>query len=202
MSAPIGLQRIAFLGNYVPRMCGIATFTHDLHRSISCSLPEADCYVGAVTDKADSYNYPDEVRFQIQEKDLRGYHRSADLLNFRNADVLCVQHEFGIYGGAAGNYLLALLREVRMPIVTTLHTILENPTKDQGKVMEELSRLREPFIVAGPNEREGYVPNVVYSCGSMLHGGTLVLPYAISDYATVIATIPLVQLLHLLLEKK
>jgi len=89
-----------------------------------------------------------------------------------------------------------------MPIVTTLHTILENPTKDQGKVMEELSRLREPFIVAGPNEREGYVPNVVYSCGSMLHGDTLVLPYAISDYATVIATIPLVQLLHLLLEKK
>ena len=70
MSASIGLQRIAFLGNYVPRMCGIATFTHDLHRSISCSLPEADCYVGAVTDKADSYNYPDEVRFQIQEKDL------------------------------------------------------------------------------------------------------------------------------------
>ena len=72
---------------------------------------------------------------------------------------------------------------------------LQDPTKVIG-------RLREPFIVAGPNEREGYVPNVVYSCGSMLHGDTLVLPYAISDYATVIATIPLVQLLHLLLEKK
>jgi len=135
-------------------MCGIATFTHDLHRSISCSLPEADCYVGAVTDKADSYNYPDEVRFQIQEKDLRGYHRSADLLNFRNADVLCVQHEFGIYGGAAGNYLLALLKEVRMPIVTTLHTILENPTKDQGEVMEELTRLSDRLVVMGRKGRD------------------------------------------------
>lgn len=154
MSALIDLQRIAFLGNYVPRMCGIATFTHDLYGSIASALPEADCYVGAVTDKADSYDYPEEVRFQIQEKDLRDYRQNADLLNFRNADVLCVQHEFGIYGGASGSYLLALLKEVRMPIVTTLHTILENPTKDQGKVMDELTRLSDRLVVMGQKGRE------------------------------------------------
>lgn len=135
-------------------MCGIATFTRDLYRSIASALPKADCYVGAVTDKAAGYNYPDEVRFQFQEKDLRDYRRTADLLNFRNADVLCVQHEFGIYGGASGNYLLALLEEVRMPIVTTLHTILENPTKDQGEVMDELTRLSNRLVVMSRKGRE------------------------------------------------
>ena len=154
LSAVTDLGRIAFLGDYVPRRCGIATFTQDLYRSISVAAPEADCYVGAVTDTANGYDYPEEVRLQFQEKDLRSYRRAADLLNFKNADVLCVQHEFGIYGGAAGAYLLTLLEEVRMPVVTTLHTILESPTRDQHRVMGELTRLSDRLVVMGRKGRD------------------------------------------------
>ena len=99
-------KRIAFLGSYMPRMCGIATFTHDLHQAITEAAPGSDCYVAAVTDIPTGYDYPEEVRLQIEEKDLRAYRRTADVLNFKNADMLCIQHEFGIYGGPAGSYLL------------------------------------------------------------------------------------------------
>jgi glycosyltransferase involved in cell wall biosynthesis len=87
------------------------------------------------------------VRFELQEKDLDSYRRAADFLNFNNADVLCVQHEFGIYGGAAGSHLLALLKEVRMPIVTTLHTILSEPNHAQRRVMEEVTRYSDRLVV-------------------------------------------------------
>ena len=148
------LERIAFLGNYVPRRCGIATFTNDLFRSIAEALPDADCYLGAVTDQAKSYDYPEEVRFEFQDKDLRAYRQAADLLNLKNANVLCVQHEFGIYGGKAGSYLLSLLKEVRMPVVTTLHTILENPTPEQRHVMQELTRLSARLVVMAQKGRD------------------------------------------------
>jgi len=154
LSALTDPKRIAFLGDYVPRRCGIATFTQDLYRSIAAAAPEADCYVGAVTDTANGYDYPEEVRIQFQEKDLRSYRRTADLLNFKNADILCVQHEFGIYGGAAGAHLLTLLKEVRMPIVTTLHTILEDPTEDQRRVMGELTKLSDRLVVMGRKGRD------------------------------------------------
>ena len=108
-------QRIAFLGDYLPRLCGIATFTHDLSEAVAAASPSTDCFVGAVNDRAEGYDYPPRVRFEMQEKDLDSYRRAADFLNFNNADVLCVQHEFGIYGGQAGSHLLAL-RERRMRV--------------------------------------------------------------------------------------
>jgi len=154
LSAPPDPQRIAFLGNFVPRMCGIATFTHDLHQAIAEAAPKSDCYVAAVTDKAQGYDYPEAVRLEFQEKNLKAYRRTADFLNFKNADVLCVQHEFGIYGGPAGSYVLSLLKEVRMPIVTTLHTILEDPTVDQKKVMTELTQLSDRLVVMSQKGRE------------------------------------------------
>ena len=83
--------------------------------------------LGAVNDRVDAYEYPPRVRFELDEKDLHSYRRAADFLNFDNTDVLCVQHEFGIYGGPAGSHILALLKEVRMPVVTTLHTVLSDP---------------------------------------------------------------------------
>lgn len=110
-------------------------------------MPEADCFVGAVNDRAERYEYPPRVRFELQEKDLDSYRRAADFLNFNNADVLCVQHEFGIYGGPAGSHLLALLKEVRMPVVTTLHTVLREPNLAQRKVMEELARRSDRLVV-------------------------------------------------------
>ena len=147
MSILSPLRRVAFLGDYVPRLCGIATFTRDLCEAVSQAAPEADCYVGAVNDRAKGYDYPERVRFELMEKEVDSYRRAADFLNFNNADVLCVQHEFGIYGGPAGSHLLALLKEVRMPVVTTLHTILSEPNTAQRKVMEEVARRSDRLVV-------------------------------------------------------
>ncbi len=140
-------SRIAFLGNYLPRLCGIATFTHDLCESVANALPAAHCYAGAVNDRVEGYEYPSRVRFELLEKDIDSYRRAADFLNFNNADVLCVQHEFGIYGGPAGSHLLALLKEVRMPVVTTLHTILQEPGVAHRTVMKELVLRSDRLVV-------------------------------------------------------
>jgi glycosyltransferase involved in cell wall biosynthesis len=140
-------DRIAFLGGFLPRLCGIATFTSDLCEAVASAAPDAQCYVGAVNDRVDTYEYPSRVRFELDEKDLDSYRRAADFLNLDNADVLCVQHEFGIYGGPAGSHLLALLKEVRMPVVTTLHTILREPSPSQRTVMDELVQRSDRLVV-------------------------------------------------------
>lgn len=100
-----------------------------------------------MNDRAEGYRYPPRVRFEVFEKELDSYRRGADFLNFNNADVLCVQHEFGIFGGAAGSHLLALLKEVRMPVVTTFHTVLRDPSPAQRKVMEEVVRRSDRVVV-------------------------------------------------------
>jgi glycosyltransferase involved in cell wall biosynthesis len=141
------LSRIAFLGGYVPRKCGIATFTHDLFHAVSDGSPESETWVAAVTDHAGGYDYPPEVRLKLDEGDLDSYRRAAHHLNFSRPDVLCVQHEFGIYGGAAGSHLLTLLKEVKAPVVTTLHTILAKPDIDQRRVMDELIRRSARLVV-------------------------------------------------------
>lgn len=140
-------QRIAFLGNFPPRLCGIATFTQDLCEAVAGELPGTECYVGAVNDRSEGYEYSPRVRFELQEKDLSSYRHAADFLNFNNADILCVQHEFGIYGGPAGGHLLALLNEVRMPVVTTLHTILQEPNAAQRLVVDEIARRSDRLVV-------------------------------------------------------
>lgn len=140
-------ERIAFLGGYLPRLCGIATFTHDLCEAVAGVAPGSHCFAGAVNDRVGGYDYPPRVRFEIAEKDLDSYRRAADFLNFNNADVLCVQHEFGIYGGPAGSHLVPLLKEVRMPVVTTLHTVLRDPDADQRRVMDELIRRSDRLVV-------------------------------------------------------
>jgi len=139
--------RIAFLGDFPPRLCGIATFTKDLCDAVAVAAPASDCFVGAVNDRAEGYDYPERVRLELQEKELGSYRRAADFLNFNNAEVLSVQHEFGIYGGPAGSHVLALLKEVRMPVVTTLHTILQNPDPAQMKVMKGLISLSDRLVV-------------------------------------------------------
>jgi glycosyl transferase family 4 len=93
------------------------------------------------------YDYPARVRFEIAETDATSYPRAADFLNVNAVDVVCVQHEYGIFGGKAGSHVLALLRELRMPLVTTLHTILTEPTPTQRIAMDEITRLSERLVV-------------------------------------------------------
>jgi glycosyltransferase involved in cell wall biosynthesis len=141
------IRRFATLGNHLPRQCGIATFTTHLTDALVEQLPDADGFVMAMNDAGRHHAYPSRVRFEIGEGDLTSYQRAADYLNVNQVDVLSVQHEYGIFGGKAGAHLLELLRAVRMPIVTTLHTILSEPNSAQRIVLEELARLSERLIV-------------------------------------------------------
>ncbi|MCF7957500.1 MAG: glycosyltransferase family 4 protein [Phycisphaerae bacterium] len=141
------IRKIAFLGDYLPRKCGIATFTTDLRTAVASEYPTIPCQVIPVNDIAEGYDYPPEVRFEIAEQGLSSYLRAADFLNITNVDILCVQHEFGIYGGVAGSHVLALLHELNMPIVTTFHTILRDPNSDQLRVMGELIKLSTRLVV-------------------------------------------------------
>ena len=148
------IRKVAFLGDYLPRKCGIATFTADLRCSVAVEFPAMQCLVVPVNDLPGGYDYPVEVRFEIAEQDLPSYLRAADFLNITDVDVVCVQHEFGIFGGPAGSHLLALLRELRMPIVTTLHTILREPNAEQRRVMRELNRLSARLVVMTERGRD------------------------------------------------
>jgi glycosyltransferase involved in cell wall biosynthesis len=141
------IHRVAMLGNHLPRHCGIATFTTDLAEAIAGARPQLDCFVLAVNDVGRRHAYPPRVQFEISEPDLVSYRRAADFLNVNRVDVLSVQHEYGIFGGKAGSHVLALLRELRMPIVTTLHTILETPNERQRRVMDELVALSSRLVV-------------------------------------------------------
>src|SRR2546423_5584471 len=114
-------RKIAFVGDYLPRKCGIATFMSDLLAAVSTAHPQSQCLSVSVNDLQEGYEYPEEVRFEIEEQDLSSYLRAADFLNISNVDIVCLQHEFGIFGGPAGGHILAFLRELRMPVVTTLH---------------------------------------------------------------------------------
>src|SRR5689334_19959319 len=141
------IRTIAMLGTHVPRQCGIATFTTDLSDSIAAEFSEVDCFVLAMNDPGRRHAYPARVRFEISEADAMSYTRAADFLNVNAVDVVCVQHEYGIFGGKAGRHLLTLLRELRMPIVTTLHTILASPNLQQRRVMDEIVAISDRLVV-------------------------------------------------------
>ena len=141
------LNRIAFIGNYAPRRCGIATFTRDVRNAVAAHLPQADCLVVPMNDGGRSYEYPAEVRFECADADVTAYQRAAEFLNLSNVDVISLQHEYGIFGGAGGGHVLELMRNVRAPIHTTLHTVLAHPTPDQRRVMSDVLHLSARLAV-------------------------------------------------------
>src|SRR5277367_568673 len=148
------VRKIAFVGDHLPRKCGIATFTSDLRAAAAAAYPESQCFCVSVNDVKGGYDYPEVVRFEIDEQDLSSYLRAADFLNISNVDLVCLQHEFGIFGGPAGGHILAFLRELRMPVVTTLHTVLREPRPDQRRVMQELILLSTRVVVMTERGRQ------------------------------------------------
>src|SRR5437870_4035949 len=132
------VRKLAFVGDYLPRKCGIATFTADLCESMATAYPGTQCFVVPVNDLEGGYDYPARVRFEIEEQDLSSYQRAADFVNITDAGVVSLQHEFGIFGGPAGSHVLPLMRGLKMPVVTTLHTILREPNPEQRRVMQEI----------------------------------------------------------------
>lgn len=146
--------RIALIGNYLPRRCGIATFTYDLHRALSTSKPDLEAYVVAMTDRGRAYDYPAVVRFHIQDQVVDDYIRAADFLNRARFDAVSLQHEFGIFGGEAGGHIVELLSRLRMPVITTLHTVLSSPTLAQRDVMRGIIDTSTKLIVMAEKGRE------------------------------------------------
>jgi glycosyltransferase involved in cell wall biosynthesis len=148
------LQRAAFIGNYLPRRCGIATFTQDLHRAVSTARPDLETCVLAMTDADRTYDYPPAVRFEIHDETIGDYVRASEFLNGAAFDVACLQHEYGIFGGAAGGNILELLSRLEMPVVTTLHTVLAKPTAIQHDVMSRIIDISARIVVMSETGRE------------------------------------------------
>ena len=141
------LQSIVFIGNYIPRQCGIATFTNDLLQAVSNELPKSNCRALAMNDTPTGYPYPNQVRFELNANRLKDYSLAAEFLNINKVDIVCLQHEFGIYGGDHGNYILTLLHNLHMPIVSTLHTLIPNPQPKIKKIIVTIGRLSDRLIV-------------------------------------------------------
>jgi glycosyltransferase involved in cell wall biosynthesis len=148
------LRRIAVIGNSLPRRCGIATFTTDLQQAISTSRPNLETCIVAMTDHGQAYDYPAAVAFQIKDDNIEEYLRAADFLNAGRFDAVCLQHEFGIFGGEAGAHILSLLSRLTMPVVTTFHTVLAKPTAVQRAVMERIVAASSKVVVMAKKGRE------------------------------------------------
>ncbi len=142
-----GIESVAVIGNYLPRQCGIATFTTDLVEGISAEAPDIKCWATAVNDKPEGYPYPGKVRFEINQNKLTDYGVASQFINISQPDIVCLQHEFGLFGGHAGSHLLKLLSELRMPVVTTLHTVLKDPAPEYREVMCKLADLSDKLVV-------------------------------------------------------
>ena len=179
-STPSTINRIGFIGNYLPRQCGIATFTTDLCEAIATEYSDTSCMALPVNDIKAGYAYPPRVRFELAEKDIESYRRAADFLNINSVDLVCLQHEYGIFGGPAGSHILALLRELRAPIVTTLHTVLKEPNPDQRRVLQEVAALSDRVVVM--SERGVEFLQAVYG---VLPEKIDLIPHGIPDVAFV-----------------
>lgn len=142
-----GIGSVAVIGNYLPRQCGIATFTTDLVEALSTEAPDINCWALAMNDTPEGYAYSKKVSFEINQNKLSDYSIASQFLNISHTDIVCVQHEFGLFGGPAGSYLLRLLGDLHMPVVTTLHTVLKDPAPEYRDVMCKLSDLSDKLVV-------------------------------------------------------
>jgi len=143
--------KIVCIGNYPPRECGIATFTKDLVDSLTKNRKEKDCkndvYVVALNDRDQSYNYSDDVKFIIREDHQKDYLEAAKYINYSGADVCILQHEFGIFGGEDGIYILPLVHRLKIPLIVTLHTVLESPSYNEKAIVQEIGKKSEKIVV-------------------------------------------------------
>ncbi|AMN39075.1 glycosyltransferase family 4 protein [Rhodoplanes sp. Z2-YC6860] len=171
------LQRVAFIGNHLPRRCGIATFTHDLHRAVSLYRLDLETGVVVMTDAGRIYDYPVAVQFQINDEVIGEYIQAADFLNDARFDVVCLQHEYGIFGGEAGRNIVELLSRLEMPVVTTLHTILAKPTSVQHEVMSQIIDASSKLIVMAEKGRE-----LLRSVHSVPARKIEIIPHGIPDF--------------------
>lgn len=172
--------RLAFIGNSLPRQCGIATFTTDLQQAIAGSRVNIETAIVAMTDHGRSYDYPGVVRAQVKDEQIADYERAAHFLNAGNFQAVSLQHEFGVFGGEAGNHIMALLSRLTMPIVTTLHTVLAEPKPVQHSVLKKVTDVSSKVIVMA-EKAAGLLRNVYGVPSSKIE----LIPHGIPDTAFV-----------------
>ncbi len=186
-------SRVCLIGTYPPRECGIGTFTWDLRHAIEGGydrfrLPDAPnantSSVIAMTNQGFDYEYPPEVVFEIRHNNAKDYRLAAEYINFSDTDVVCLQHEFGIFGGAEGRLILDLLKNLRKPVVTTLHTILRQPETGYKETLQRIAKASDQIVVmnglAIPMLRDVY--GVSEEKISLIHHGVPDVPFVDSNY--------------------
>jgi glycosyltransferase involved in cell wall biosynthesis len=177
------LESIALIGSYLPRKCGIATFTDDLATAILDNDPNIDCFIVAMNDRPEGYEYTSTVRFQIGQDSLNEYGLAAGFLNLRDPDVVCLQHEYGIFGGQCGSFIVELVQGLKLPLVTTLHTVLRDPSPEEHKIITQLSELSDSLVVMSERGAEFLreVYQVPESKIALIHHGILDVPFLVPD---------------------
>jgi glycosyltransferase involved in cell wall biosynthesis len=175
---------IVYVGTFVPKRCGIATFANDLGDSVAQEMGSKPYRVVALTDRAGGYDYPSEVTFEIRQNVIRDYALAAEYLNGSSAQIVSLQHEFGIYGGDAGKYLSVLLCHLKKPVITTLHTILENPSRDYREAFDDVINCSQRLVTMSQTGakmlREIY--GVPESKISVIHHGVHDVPFVDSNF--------------------
>ena len=151
---PALIERVALIGNFLPRQCGLATFTTDVFKAMRDRFPDIQVDVYAMDDHPGRYDYPPEVTGSIPQENLSAYVDTARLIDESGAQAIWVQHEYGIYGGAAGEHILTLLDRTTLPVIVTLHTVLEKPSADERRVLEGLLRRASKIVVMAERGRE------------------------------------------------
>ncbi len=170
------VRRLAILGNHPPRRCGIATFTADFSAALATAFPDIAIDVYAMTDPGGAHIYPATVSASIDQDDPIAYAATAERIRASGADLLWIQHEYGIFGGAAGDLLLRLIDRVSIPIVVTLHTVLTDPTPDQRRVMDALARRAGRLMVMAERGRQ-----ILIDVHGVDPAKIVVLPHGIPD---------------------
>jgi glycosyltransferase involved in cell wall biosynthesis len=170
-------KRIAVVGNYLPRICGIATFTSDLCEALAHKLINPENVIAiAMDDIEEGYDYPERVKFEIRENLLRDYISATDFLNLNQVDMLILQHEYGIFGGKDGVHIIHMLKNLKIPIITTLHTVLSKPSDSQKAIIQELAKYSQKFVVMTHKAKK--IINDVYKIPSSMIS---IIPHGIPD---------------------
>ena len=147
MSGEPEAMRVAFVGTYGPRRCGIATFTADLARAIAGEQGRVTPVVLAVTEPCGQYQYPPDVKFEIRQNTKADYTRAAEFVNYSDVRFVSIQHEYGIFGGDDGGYVLDFVEALRVPAIATLHTVLKRPSDNQRRIVQELAARCAQLVV-------------------------------------------------------
>ena len=180
VEAANAVRRVAFIGNALPRRCGIATFTAHLHAAVAGARPEVEAKIVAMNDHGGPYNYPDSVGFTVDDQNPEAYLAAADYINRGGFDVVSLQHEYGIFGGEAGSMILDLVGRLTVPMVTTLHTVLSEPDDAQRRVLKAIVGASVKVIVMADKGRESL--ERIYGVSS---DKIEVIPHGIPDFAFV-----------------